>query len=447
MPTPQTRRRDIAVIAVIGAAALLVLNLIGALQLIEASLAAASIFALALIYLSITAPSPSTPDIKSVPTAGLPTASAAARLDRMIRENLPVSVLVIGQSGRIEQANPAARAFLGLGDREGLLSSVLRQPQVLDAVSLALQGRASDPVEYAVAASIDGHVRAIVTPLQLDHGPASGWRALLVLFDETSVKRAERMRADFLANASHELRTPLASIAGFIDTLRGHARDDRVAQDKFLSIMSEQTERMRRLIDDLLSLSRVEMNEHLPPDGRVDLAGVTADVLDFLGPQIADKSIQIQTGLEDALPVIGDRDQLTEVAQNLIENAIKYSPAGSTVRVEVETGVARNEAERPAKRLGEASARLTLSAPPTESGRRYVVFRVIDQGVGMTRQNLPRLTERFYRIDGQKSGAREGTGLGLAIVKHIINRHRGGFAVESAAGAGTMFCAFLPQAD
>jgi two-component system phosphate regulon sensor histidine kinase PhoR len=446
MSAPQSRRQDIMVVAGLGAMVILVLGLAGALGLLEVVAGSAAVFALALFYSLLVGPATNSeePEGGAVATPNRP---VSGELDLLIRENLPVPVLLIGPGGRIEQANPAARSFLGLGTHTDRLSGVLRQPQVLEAVSAALRGEFSEPIEYAATASIDSHARAFVTPLSVAETSHAGWRAMLVLFDETAVKRAERMRADFLANASHELRTPLASVAGFIETLRGHAKDDPDARERFLSIMAEQTERMRRLINDLLSLSRVEMNEHLAPSDVADLSALSRDVLDFLGPQLAAKSITVETDLVGGATVIGDRDQLTEVTQNLIENAIKYSPASSTIRIEVEVGVSRDDAERQRRRLGDTATRLGLSSPAHVSGQTYVVFRVSDQGVGIARRYLPRLTERFYRVDGQKSGAREGTGLGLAIVKHIVNRHRGGFAVESAEAIGSIFTIYLPQSD
>lgn len=359
-------------------------------------------------------------------------------------DSLPIPVLLVGAGGRIELANPAAREFLGLGSATGHLSAVLRQPQVLEAVSTALRGQTVDPVEYSLMAPVESHVRAFVAPLSAEDDPVMPWRAMLVLSDETSIKRADRMRADFLANASHELRTPLASLAGFIETLRGHARDDSEARERFLGIMFDQTERMQRLINDLLSLSRVEMDEHVPPSSQTDLAALVDDVQDYLRPQLEEKSIRLTVEKPERALAVGDRDQLMEVILNLVENAIKYSPAGSAVGIEVTGTLARDEAERPPLVLGENASRLTLAAPSSEPRERYIAVRVRDEGKGIERRNLPRLSERFYRVDGQKSGPKEGTGLGLAIVKHIVNRHRGGFTVESAPGAGSVFSVFLP---
>jgi two-component system phosphate regulon sensor histidine kinase PhoR len=186
------------------------------------------------------------------------------------------------------------------------------------------------------------------------------------------------------------------------------------------------------------------MDEHVPPGGDADLVDLVEDVTAFLRPQLDEKTITLDVSAPETAMAIGDRDQLTEVLLNLVENAIKYSPEGGSVAIEVSAPVARDQAERPPAILGSASSRLTLAAPSTEPGERYVAVRVRDSGRGIERSNLPRLSERFFRVGGQKSGPKEGTGLGLAIVKHIVNRHRGGFTVESAPGAGSVFSVFFP---
>ena len=440
------RRRDTAAVAGLGSMVLVLFWLFGELGLLETVVAIATIAALSTFYyLTISTTLNPLPKNRSVRDRGDVDPDESLRAKIML-ENLPIPVLLIGAGGRIEIANPAARDFLGLGAVTGHLSAVLRQPQVLEAVSAALRGQAVDPVEYSMMAPVESHVRAFVAPLASRDEPSLPWRAMLVLSDETSIKRADRMRADFLANASHELRTPLASLAGFIETLRGHAKDDPEARDRFLAIMFDQTERMQRLINDLLSLSRVEMDEHVPPSGLADVSGIIDDVVDVLRPQLAEKSItlDIVPAAASSVAAVGDRDQLLEVVMNLVENAIKYSDAGAGIALEVTTDLSRDQAERPGLILGEGASRLTLAAPAYEAGDRFVAIRVRDSGKGIERRNLPRLSERFYRVDGQKSGPREGTGLGLAIVKHIVNRHRGGFTVESLPGSGSVFSVFLP---
>ena len=437
------RRRDIVITAILGLVVLFVLMAGGVLEA-GAWLAASLAFAaLAFVYLltAVTRSAPHASVQASRPARPSEAESAEAMLEKIV-----VPVLLIGPGGRIERANPAARAFLALGAEGGLLSTSLRQPGVLEAVSAALRGERGTVVEYASLAPIESHVRAFVEPIRLPVPGPMPWRAMLVLADETSSKRAERMRADFLANASHELRTPLASLSGFIDTLRGPARDDEEARDRFLGIMREQTDRMRRLIDDLLSLSRVEMNEHVLPSGEADLAAIVRDVIDSLTPMADMRSIRLESVLPDApARVTGDRDQVYEVVENLIENAIKYSPDGARVEITALDGCSRDAAEHAPERIAPGSARLLLAAPSFDARQRYGVVRVRDEGSGIDRRYLPRLSERFFRVDGQKSGPAAGTGLGLAIVKHIISRHRGGFAVESAPGAGSAFSVFLPK--
>lgn len=438
------RRRDTIALGAIAVAVLVVLAITGAISLWVSFSAAGAITALFFIYFllvsTVASPRRQPPDkLTSVIKAG------AVSPAHEILEHLPFPVLLVGPGGRIERANPAAREFLGLGAESGLLSASLRQPGVLEAVSAILKGDKARIVEYSTMAPIESHVRVHAIPLKAEEPGGFPWRALLVLADETSSKRAERMRADFLANASHELRTPLASLAGFIETLRGHAREDMEARDKFLSIMQDQTERMRRLINDLLSLSRVEMDEHVPPSGEADLAAMALDTIDSVGPLARPRNIEIDFEGDRNAKVIGERDQLFEIAQNLIENALKYSAPGSRIVCDIHADIGREDIDRLTSCLGAEAGRLTIAAPARSAGTRFALLRVRDAGKGIERRHLPRLSERFYRVDGQKSGPREGTGLGLAIVKHIVSRHRGGFYVESLPGEGSVFSVIIPR--
>jgi len=339
-------------------------------------------------------------------------------------------------------ANAAARELFKIQPQGGLLVTAVRNPRVLEAVDEALFGGVEGVAEFETGGTQGRAWLAYARPL---HGTGGRSRlALLALRDETDARRSERTRADFLANASHELRTPLASLSGFIETLRGHAKDDPGARDKFLGIMLAQAERMSRLIDDLMSLSRIELNEHIAPAGRVDLAMSAVDVIDALAPQARDKEVAFDPVLppRGGAVVDGDRDQIIQVIQNLIDNAIKYTPRGGTVRVEIFPGLS---AEAAAAARDPAAARMSLLTPDHDMVERYAVLRVTDRGPGLAREHLPRLTERFYRVEGQKSGDRSGTGLGLAIVKHIMNRHRGGLTVESVQGEGATFGVYLPM--
>lgn len=432
----------IAVAALIGAAVLHPENAVWLLG-------AAALVGLSTWALNREAPPPAGP----VPTPDpVGTDLDAALLDGVF-EALAEPVLVVagGEADdiagrRIVLANGAARDLLRIQREGGLLVPVLRDPAVLEAVDEALFGGLTRTTDYAGVGAQTRHWRAVTRPLASD---AAGPRALVVLRDETDVRRMELMRVDFLANASHELKTPLASLSGFIETLKGHARDDARARDRFLDIMAAQAERMSRLVADLLSLSRIELNEHIPPAGRVDLARASADVVDAVSVLSAERQVTIQ--LDDrelSAPVNGDRDEILQVVQNLVDNAIKYSPAGGMVEIVVLPDIALDEAAAPwsGGNRGDGATRLPLVTPDREPGQRYAAVTVRDHGPGMARENLPRLTERFYRVEGQKSGERQGTGLGLAIVKHIVNRHRGGLTVESAPGHGATFTAYFPVA-
>lgn len=348
---------------------------------------------------------------------------------------------------RIVLANAAARDLLRIPREGALLVSALRDPAVLEAVDEALFGGLSRSTDYAGMGAQTRHWRALTRRLPSNDDTRT--LALVVLRDETEVRRMELMRVDFLANASHELRTPLASLAGFIETLKGHARDDPKARDKFLDIMATQADRMGRLVADLLSLSRIELNEHIPPSGRVDLALASTDVVDAVSVLSAEKKVTVQIDSSAvSAPIHGDRDEIVQVVQNLVDNAIKYSPVGGTVEVTILPDVGRDAVAASwsgGNREGGAT-RLPLVTPDRESGLRYAAVTVRDHGPGLAREHLPRLTERFYRVEGQKSGERQGTGLGLAIVKHIVNRHRGGLTVESAPGQGAVFTAYFPIA-
>jgi two-component system phosphate regulon sensor histidine kinase PhoR len=364
----------------------------------------------------------------------------------------PVMVISGGEADdiagrRIVLANAAARELLRIPREGALLVSALRDPGVLEAVDEALFGKLVRTTDYGGTGAQTRHWRAITRPLP---AAESASLALLVLRDETDVRRMELMRVDFLANASHELKTPLASLSGFIETLKGHARDDPKARDKFLDIMAAQADRMSRLVADLLSLSRIELNEHIPPSGRVDLARAAADVVDAVSILSADRKVAIQLDADDiTAPVSGDRDEILQVVQNLVDNAIKYSAPGDTIQIVIRPDMTLDQASAPwsGGNRGAGATRLPLVTPDRESGLRYAAVTVQDHGPGLAREHLPRLTERFYRVEGQKSGERAGTGLGLAIVKHIVNRHRGGLTVESEPGQGATFTAYFPVAE
>jgi two-component system phosphate regulon sensor histidine kinase PhoR len=343
------------------------------------------------------------------------------RAEESILERLPDPLIVLGADRVVRRANAAARAAFGDD-----VQAVLRHPQLRAAIDRALAagaGTSPQTAELRVPVPVPREVQAMVVPL--DSPLAGGAGVLAVLSDRSRERAVERTRADFVANASHELRTPLASLIGFIETLRGPAADDPPAQARFLEIMAEQADRMNRLIDDLLSLSRIEITEHQAPAEMVDLEELTERILAGFEIRIRQKRAKLEYWPEPGLPrILGDTDQLEQVVQNLVDNALKYGGEGGAVRVKI----------TPAPRVGKFPA------------RRGIVLSVADDGPGIPREHLPRLTERFYRVDAGRSRAVGGTGLGLAIVKHIVNRHRGMLLIESEAGRGAMFSVWLPVA-
>ncbi|KAF0212293.1 MAG: PAS/PAC sensor signal transduction histidine [Methylocystaceae bacterium] len=316
---------------------------------------------------------------------------------------LPEPIFVIDSETHVIAVNAAAQA-LSPAIRQGEpLSRSLRSPDMLDAVARVLAGGETEKTVWVERLPVECWFEAHVAPMQIEgFEPA----AVVSLRDLTESRRVERMRVDFVANASHELRTPLASLLGFVETLQGPAREDAVTRNKFLGIMREQAQRMARLVDDLLSLSRIEQHMHLRPATPVDLTLLVAHIVDTLS-QMAEDS--------------GDRDELARVIENLVENALKYGCGDDGGCKPIDISLARKGA--------------------------LVVLTVRDYGPGVAPEHIPRLTERFYRVDAGKSRAKGGTGLGLAIVKHIVLRHRGRLGIESALGEGTLFRVILPAGD
>ena len=293
-----------------------------------------------------------------------------------------------------------------------------RAPEMHTLIQSVITDGEPRSIDYFERVPTDRWYKAMVKALR----NAEGQPELFVLLfrDQSETRRIDRMRSDFIANASHELRTPLASLLGFIETLQGPARNDSAARERFLGIMQKQAERMSRLIDDLLSLSRLEMRAHLAVTECVDMTAVLNHVADTLSPLAAGLDVTIERELPDhPVNVTGTRDELIQVFQNLVENACKYGQGGKRVIL----------------RLDEEQTETALE----------VVASVQDFGPGIATEHLPRLTERFYRIDVETSRAQKGTGLGLAIVKHILARHRGRLVVRSQLGEGSTFLVRLPK--
>ncbi len=351
-------------------------------------------------------------------------------------EGIPVPMLAVDGRARTIGANAAARALFGSDLLDRPFVTIIRHPSVVQAVDWALnpethQPPVPDPDMPAPADGVatlraqiiaDGRdILAEITVAPL--APPLGQGATIAVLDKSVAEEAEQMRRDFVANVSHELKTPLTAMMGFIETLRGPARDDAKARDRFLDIMEREANRMNRLVSDLLSLSRVQAEERRRPQAEVDLPLLLRGVMTTMASAAENSGVTVQVdGIDGSQRVPGDPDQLVQVFQNLIENALKYGGHGGWLGVSLRR----------------------IDYEPLLRGPAWSV-EVADRGDGIDGMHLPRLTERFYRVDTHRSRAQGGTGLGLAIVKHIINRHRGRLRIESQPGQGSRFSVILPE--
>ena len=374
------------------------------------------------------------PDRRKRPSlAGRAIRPAMLRLDRSWREHaargearlaaaeaviaaMPEPLILIDRDRRMVRANPASAAFVGTVSDPRDLAAALRNPALLAAADAVLRGAQAQSVEFGVSVPVARQLEARFARIPQGGPTLDGAAAVLTLHDVTALRRAEQMRADFIANAGHELKTPLATLIGFIETLLGPARDDAEARERFLAIMREEAQRMARLVDDLRSLTQIEQSEHLPPSGTVPLAPLLNHVAAVLELRAAEQGMQIKLDLPPDLPEAqGERDELAQLFQNLIDNALKYGRSQTEIAVTAGIG----------------------------DGGTSVWVAVADRGDGIPSEHLPRLTERFYRVDTGRSREMGGTGLGLAIVKHILNRHRGRLEIASAPGVGSTFTVWL----
>jgi two-component system phosphate regulon sensor histidine kinase PhoR len=331
----------------------------------------------------------------------------------------PDPMILVDRRAVVVVANAAALRILPALALRNPLAFALRAPQVLETLGRVISSGEDAAVIYGGQPATEPtfEVRMRRLPATARGEPA----AALFFRDLTPERRTETMRVDFIANVSHELRTPLASLLGFIETLQGPARDDLGARDKFLEIMRMQANRMARLIDDLLQLSRVEMHAHVAPSAALDLGPVVGQIVEAMTPLASERDVALSLARPpEPLVVLGDKDEMIRVAENLIENAIKYGGAGGRVEV-------------------------SLVAVVSDGSPSRIELSVRDFGPGIAPEHLPRLTERFYRADPGQSRSQGGTGLGLAIVKHIVGRHRGRLSFESVLGAGTLVRVTIPE--
>ncbi len=335
---------------------------------------------------------------------------------------LPVAAVLVGPDARILAANQAAREMLGQAIEGRHFLTAMRQPDLRAAIEATASDGTQRSISYQTAQDgRDTTFRAHVAGVAVD----ARARGVLVSFEDlTEREQAAQMRRDFVANVSHELRTPLTALMGFIETLQGPARRDEAAIDRFLAIMAREAARMERLVRDLLSLSRVEGEERVRPRDPVDLVGVIATVVTMLRPLARERGCTLRFAPGKPCLVPGNADQLQQVFTNLVENAIKYG--GADNRVEITLAPHPDD--------------VTLRGPA-------IAVTVRDRGPGIDPLHIPRLTERFYRVDTHRSREMGGTGLGLAIVKHIVNRHRGRLRITSRPGEGSSFAVILPRWD
>ncbi len=337
---------------------------------------------------------------------------------RVVLAALPDAALLVSQQSTILDFNDRAIELFPQLAPGLALAAVSRNPELIEGIGLVRDGAEQIAVALDQRVPLERKLLATLSKLPMSDADADAPELLIIVRDLSEAARVDTMRKDFVANASHELRTPLASIMGFIETLQGPAKNDPAAREKFLTVMGVQAQRMRRLVDDLMSLSRIEMRSHLMPRTEVDLNDILEDLRQSLEPLAQQEKVRLSI---EKLPrpaiVLGERDELVQVFQNLMHNAIRYGRPGGAVEVRIE---------------------------PDAASRRLRVD-VIDDGPGIAPQHLPRLTERFYRVDVAASRKKEGTGLGLAIVKHVVNRHRGQLEITSELGRGSRFRVWLPE--
>ncbi len=341
-----------------------------------------------------------------------------AGIGRLI-DGLPEPALLLSRQGTVLRFNAQAAASYSALQRGIQVSAAIRHPQLLEAIDSAASHHRHQVVSLTEVVPVERRLSAVVNWIAPPAAGPNDPAVFVFLRDLTEEERIGQMRADFVANASHELKTPLASVLGFIETLRGPAREDEKARDEFLAVMAREAERMKRVINDLLSLSRVEMKAHLRPTEPVEINEVLDYVRVSLEQIASERDISLDVKLLKAPGyVLGEREELVQVFENLVHNAIKYGRDGGYVRI----AAAREEGKEP-----------------------FVSVAVIDNGMGIPEEHLPRLTERFYRVNIAASRDRGGTGLGLSIVKHLLNRHRGKLRIASTPGEGSRFTVLLPE--
>ena len=409
------RLRHSAIVLLVAASALSVLVMFDELSPLRATAVFVCIAAAALVPWRLHPAVASREDVRGVNP--IETAAVSA-----VVAGMPDPAVLLDRAGRVIHLNAAAAQLAPALRKNELAQFALRSPEIIVALREAIATTEPRRATYLDHAPVERWMELMITPVPVPTAFGGLDKCMLMTFhDQTPLRRVEEMRADFVANASHELRTPLAALSGFIDTLQGPAKDDAKARERFLSIMHAQATRMARLIDDLLSLSRVELSAHVRPDTTVDIVPIIRQVADGLEPLARERQVDVEIALpETQVLIAGDREELLRLFENLIENALKYGASGGRVIV-------------------------SLTTAASAEGTPEVRVTVRDFGPGIAPEHLPRLTERFYRVDVGDSRSQGGTGLGLSLVKHILNRHRGRLLIESVPRQGATFTACFPQ--
>ncbi len=360
---------------------------------------------------------PASESARAHPQNTLPIGYGRALLDQM-----PLALVVISPVGRLVYGNKAAKKMFPKMQKGDHFATLLRKPVFVDAVNATIADGRKRKVSFSQGQDVRRYFDARISILPAGNAFGQSEQILIDIEDRTTERRAERMRSDFIANASHELRTPLASVLGYIETLQGHARNDPEAREEFLETMHKQASRMQRLVDDLMSLSRIEMKAHIRPATPCDPFALVCETVAALLPLQEETGVRIACKLPDSGPaVFGDRDQLNQVFTNLVVNAMKYGGDGEKVEI--------------------------LQAVDEKDHSGMVGITIRDYGTGIAPKHLERLTERFYRVNATQSRNKGGTGLGLAIVKHILQRHGGELQIESTLGEGSAFTVWLPRKE
>jgi two-component system phosphate regulon sensor histidine kinase PhoR len=359
-----------------------------------------------------------------------------------IMDNVSYGTIIIDKNQNIKYANKSANEIFGNRINNKQLSIFIKEPNIKSWIEKSLNEGLSSPITYSIDKPINRRIKLLFSPLPVNSKSGEENSAIIFLNDITEYILMQSQRTDFLANASHELKTPVASLLGYIETLKGHAKHDEKAREKFLGIMHVQAERMQHLINDLLILLRIEQIEHIIPEESVDLSHAVETALEALNPLAMKRNISINFSSNGPNIVKANSDELVQVVLNLVDNALKISEQNTQINISIDRNGKHKSCAGSDTNDGNKRVIVEISEPDNT----YYCLKIKDNGPGFAKDHIPRIGERFYRIAGDLGSNEKGTGLGLAIVKHIIMRHRGGLELQTVQGVGSEFCILLPAA-